>query len=258
MQDADLGAVVRALRHRRGWRQADLARRAGVSATVVGAIERAQLEGVSLRAVRGVAQASGIRLGWDVGFRGPELARLRDADHATMSERTIRTFGRLGWHARAEVSFNEYGDRGRIDVFAWHAGTGVVAVVEVKTVIADVQETLGLLDVKRRVAPSVARAFGWKGLAAVPILVVAASTTNRRRIDQHAALFAELHLRGRPARAWLRSPHPLGGGLLLFVTVPNRGNGDLRKAGRMRVRPSGVVVSTDDAGQAGRGRLRRP
>jgi len=39
MDDRRLGRTVRVLRHRRGWRQVDLAARAGVSAPMISAID---------------------------------------------------------------------------------------------------------------------------------------------------------------------------------------------------------------------------
>jgi transcriptional regulator with XRE-family HTH domain len=243
VQDVELGGTIRALRHRRGWRQVDLARRAGVSASLVGCVERGQVEGVSIRSVRKVAASLGVRLGWDAGYRGAELARLCDADHAGVADMMLRRLRHGGWLAEAEVSFNSYGDRGRIDVLAWHPASGTLAVIEIKTVIADVQDALGLLDVKRRLAVGVARSLGWRASVAVPVLIVAAGSTNRRRVDAHADLFAGLELRGRPAQAWLRVPNGRPKGVLLFVEVPHRSDSGLRKAGRQRVRRSASVPS---------------
>ncbi|HEX5578795.1 MAG TPA: helix-turn-helix domain-containing protein [Candidatus Limnocylindria bacterium] len=156
MDDAALGAAIRALRHRRGWRQVDLALRAKVSRALLRAIEAGRLDRVSLPAVRRVASALDMLLRWDAGFRGSELARLRDADHARLAEFAVRRLERLGWIVMAEVSFNNYGERGRIDLLAYHPATRTLLVVEVKTVIVEVQSILGGLSVKQRVAP------GWR------------------------------------------------------------------------------------------------
>jgi transcriptional regulator with XRE-family HTH domain len=224
------------LRHRRGWRQADLAARAGVSAGAIGLIERGRLERVSLRIVRRVASAVELRLGWDVGSRAVDLARLADADHARCADHIMRRLGSLGWLTRAEVSFNEYGDRGRIDVLAFHPPTATLLVVEIKTLIVDAQDLLGGLDVKRRVGPRVARSLGWPATLAIATLVVLNTTTNRRRVGQHPHLFGRFAVRGRAASAWLRRPGPVDGGLLIMLNLPNRKHRDVRRAGRQRVR----------------------
>ena len=248
MDDAALGRSVRMLRHRRGWRQIDLALRTGVSATAVGLIERGEADRLALRTVRRVASAVGLRLGWDVGPRAPELYRLADADHARCADFLMRRLEALGWLIRAEVSFNEYGDRGRIDLLAFHPSTGTLLVIEIKTLIVDAQDLLGSLDVKQRVSTRVARSLGWPARVVVPMLVVLKTTTNRRRIEQHPHLFGRFALRGRRAGGWLRNPGPLDAGLLIMVNVPDRNHNDLRRAGRQRVRRPSSRVS-DDQGQ---------
>jgi transcriptional regulator with XRE-family HTH domain len=236
MDDAALGASIRALRHRRGWRQADLARRAGVSASLVSLLEAGRADRLTLRAIRGVAAALDLRLAWDAGFHGSELARLRDADHARLTELLVRRLERLGWLVAAEISFNNYGERGRIDVLAYHTATRTLLVVEVKTLIVEVQAILGGLSVRQRVAPSAARSMGWRPARVVTALVVREGRTNRRRLEQHGRLFARLSLRGRAALAWLRRPVGEPGGLLILVGSSDHNRVDVRQAGRQRVR----------------------
>lgn len=247
VNDGELGGVVRALRHRRGWRQSDLGRKANVSASLIGLLERGHAEGLSLPAIRRIGSALGLRLGWDAGYRGAELARLRDADHAQMTEWLTRRLETDGWTVVPEASFNHYGDRGRVDLLAYHAATHVLAVVEVKTLIADVQEVLGALNAKQRIAPTLARSFGWRPIRAVPFLVVSDSTTNRRRLAAHARLFAQFELRGRVAAAWIRRPDAAPAGLLLLAKMPNRNGVSARRAGRQRVRLAAAVLSVDSS-----------
>jgi hypothetical protein len=159
---------------------------------------------------------------------------------------------RLGWLTRAEVSFNDYGDRGRIDILAFHPPTATLLVVEIKTLVVDAQDVLGALDVKQRVGLRVGRSLGWVATAVVPALVVLETTTNRRRILQHPHLFGRYALRGRGASAWLRSPVPLTGGLLVMLNPPNRKHGDLRRAGRQRIRASKVQASVIQPPRAAR------
>ena len=199
-------------------------------------LERGRADGVSLRTIRGIAQALGLRLDWDVGWRGSELARLRDSDHAALAEALSRFLQSDGWEVVAEVSFNHFGDRGRIDLLAYHAASGAVLVIEIKTVIADVQSLLGSLDVKVRLAPKLAATRGWQPRSVTPMLLVLDTRTNRRRIRDHQQLFAGLAVRGWAARSWLREPEGDPGGLLLFQVLPNRDESDVRRAGRQRMR----------------------
>ncbi|HEX9739005.1 MAG TPA: helix-turn-helix transcriptional regulator [Candidatus Limnocylindria bacterium] len=243
MDDQRLAAAIRSLRHARGWRQVDIARRAGVSRTSVWLVERGQSERLTIRTVRRVASASGLFLGWDTG-PAPQLGRARDADHATLAEATARQLAEAGWEVRPEVSFSRYGERGRVDLLAYHPDVRILLVIEVKTLIVDVQQLLGGLDVKARLAPSVAREWGWAARAVVPALVVAEGTTNRRRLSEHPILFARFALRGWSATIWIRSPVTGVSGLLLLAKLPVANHGDLRRAGRQRVRRTRSWLST--------------
>jgi hypothetical protein len=120
--------------------------------------------------------------------------------------------------ALPEVSFSRYGDRGRIDLLAWNPARRILLVIEIKTQIVDIQGLLGPLDVKLRLAPGIARERGWGHPAGVvPLLVVAESSTNRRRIASRAPLFRQLGLRGRRAITWLRRPESPATGLLVLT-----------------------------------------
>jgi hypothetical protein len=200
-----------------------------------------------VRTIRNVARALDIRLVWDAGFRGSELARLRDADHARLTEWLVRRLERLGWIAAAEVSFNNYGERGRIDVLAYHPATRTLLVVEVKTLIVEVQVILGGVSVKHRVAPSVARSMGWRPAAVVSALVVLEGRTNRRRLAQHERLFARFSLRGRAAVAWLRQPAGAPEGLMMLVDSSDRSQVGARRSGRQRVRLRTSHARSDQA-----------
>lgn len=236
VNDRTLGAIVRSLRHRRRWRQEDLAQRARVSRSLTSLLERGHAERLSLQATRRIAAALDLKLDWDAGFRGPELARLRDADHARLNEWLAQRLGALAWLVEPEVSFNRYGDRGRIDLLAYQPVARLLLAVEAKTVIADVQELLGGLHLKARIATGEARRFGWEPLGVMPMLAVMDGTTNRRRINAHARLFARLALRGHAAIGWLRRPVSGPSGLLLFVKLPDSNPIDGRRAGRQRIR----------------------
>jgi hypothetical protein len=128
----------------------------------------------------------------------------------------LAAFG--GWVVRPEVSFSHFGERGVIDVLAWHSATRSLLVIELKTEIVDVGELLGTLDRKLRNARDVARLLGWEPTTVSALLVVGSSDRNRRRVVAHAATFeAALPDRGMRLRVWLRRPSERLRGLMFFA-----------------------------------------
>ena len=53
------------------------------------------------------------------------------------------------WMLAPEVSFSVYGERGVIDILAWHPGRRALLVIELKTDLVDMNELLGTFDRKR-------------------------------------------------------------------------------------------------------------
>lgn len=160
MRDLDLGRLVRALRRRRGWGQEDCARRARVDRSTWSNLERGRIDRMALATVRLCLAVLEVRIDLVPRWHGSQLPRLLDEWHATLQAAWKARLERWGWVVRVEASFNRFGDRGRVDLLAWHPAMRIIVVVEIKTEIADVQELLGGLDVKRRVAPHLARSMG--------------------------------------------------------------------------------------------------
>jgi hypothetical protein len=143
------------------------------------------------------------------------------------------------------VRFAHFGERGSIDVLAFHAASRTLLVIEVKTEIASVEETLRRLDTKLRLAPRVAEErFGWRAARVSRWLAVLDTRTARRRVERHAVVFSRAFpLWGWAARSWLRSPGP-SAGLLLFLTPTRaagatRGPATIRRVRRARARTNG-------------------
>jgi transcriptional regulator with XRE-family HTH domain len=243
MDDVRIGQVIRALRHRRGWRQVDLGVKADVSDSTVSSIEHGRIGGISVGMLRRIFAALGVTFRLDLGWHGAELDRLLDADHASLAEQWKRRLEHAGWLVHAEVSFDVYGDRGRIDLLAFHPPSRCMLVVEIKTRIADLQGLLGPLDIKVRLAGQVARRFGWRPARVIRCLVLAEDRTNRRRVAEHTALLSGFVLRGRAALAWLRQPEPMPSGILVFTKLPHSRHTGGRRAGRQRVRLSKADAS---------------
>lgn len=246
MNDIQIGRVIRSLRHRIGWTQRELAARARRPRTAVMDLEAGRAGNLRIDTVRAVAAAVGAEAMVDLRYRGADLSRLLDAEHARLQDLWKRHLERCGWTVRVEASFNHFGDRGRVDLLAWHPARGIVLIVELKTVVADIQSLLGALDVKIRVAPQIMKELGLPTpTAVVPMLVIAETSTNRRRLTAHASLFDRYALRGRRATSWLRAPQATAAGTLIFSKLPEVAPGDRRQPGRLRVRRRGTVLRSD-------------
>jgi transcriptional regulator with XRE-family HTH domain len=232
------GRSVRALRVRRAWRQQDLADAAGISRSVAGRVERGELGGARWRDLEAVALTLDRQLGLEFRWRGADLERLLDADHAAIVESLVRLYRAARWDVIVEATFPEFGERGSIDVLARHEATGHVAVNEVKATIADAGATVIGVDRKARLAPVVARKLGWTCLGVSRFLVVREGATARRRIAAHAEIFrTAFPLRGHESRAWIAQPTGRLVSGLLFLS-PARTEDGKRASPRSRsVRP---------------------
>ena len=238
MQDIRVGAAFRAVRVRRGWRQRDVAERAGVSRALVSIVEHGHLEATSLAMLRRLAGALDIRLDLVPRWRGSELDRLLDARHAAMAESVIAFLGAMpGWIVLPEVSFSIFGERGVIDILAFHEPSRSLLVIELKTEIADVQELLGNVDRKGRLAARIAAGRGWLATSTSTWIIIVANRTNQRRIDAHRSLLrAACPHDGHAMRGWLAAPRGPVRGLSSWTIVTPGGAGP---AGSQRVRVPG-------------------
>ncbi len=240
MQDRFLGRILRALRHRKGWRQTDLATASSVSRGVISALEAGEVDTHTVGALRRAAHAVGGVVRITISVPGGDVGRLLDADHARLQTHWKLLLERHGWLVEAEVTFNIYGERGSVDLLAWHPATRTLLVVEIKSVIVDVGDLLGGVDRKTRLAQPVARERRWDPGVVVPALIVLEGSTARRRLRDHAPLFGRFNVRGRAAAAWVADPaskgHVAPSGLLVLVKLSDARPRDRRRAGRQRIR----------------------
>ncbi len=222
MDRSRFGRSVKALRKRRKWSQQDLADASRVSRSVAGRIERGEVSRIRWADLEAVAISLDGQLGLEFRWRGADLDRLLDADHAATVEALARLYQSAGWQVIVEATFSEYGERGSIDLLAWHPATGDVAVNEVKASIGDVGNTVIGIDRKARLAPTIARKLGITCRAVSRFLVVAEGQTSRRRVAVHAALFeTAFPVRGRRVRLWIRERGgPPISGLIFLSSVP--------------------------------------
>lgn len=209
--------------------------RADVSQGVVSLIERGRIDLVSLDKVRRVARELDADLVMQLRWRGGDLDRLLDEGHAALAGRIVELLQELAWQVRTEVSYSEYGERGSIDILAWHTPTRALLVIEIKTELVSIEETLRKHDEKTRLSLKVAREqFGWHALTTSRVLVLPDLRTPRRRVERHApVLSAAYPARGTALRSWLRNPNAAISGLL-FV-APRVGSATIsRKHGKCR------------------------
>ena len=238
------GRQYRALRIRLEQRQTDVAETAGVSRSLIASIDRGELDGVTLGSLVAAARALGADVDLRLRWRGEQLDRLVDEAHAAVVEIVVARLRRLGWLVDVEVSFSIWGERGSIDILAFHPVHGSLLVVEVKSALADSQATLHGLDRKARLAREVSKDRPWDVRHVSRLLIVASSATSRRRVARLAATFdAALPSRGAMVRRWLARPdQPIAG--LLFVADDGHDDTRRRPAGPERVRRRNPAQST--------------
>ena len=241
--DVVLGKSFRALRIRRGLRQTDLARLANVSRGMISKIERGEIAAVPLGVLRAVASALGASLDLKLRWHGEGLDRLLDEAHARLVDATVVMLREAGWDAAVEVSFSIWGERGSIDVLAWHAATGSLLVIEVKSVVPDSQAMLHGLDRKARLAPQLADNRGWECRDVGRLLVVGESSTARQRISRLGATYdTALPDRNVEVRRWIRKPDGSLKGLLFLRNAPVGGTKRPSTARERIRRPSGARI----------------
>ena len=172
-----------------------------------------------------------------------------DEGHAAIVGVVVRWLTDVGWEVQPEVTFAVYSERGSIDVLAWDAASRTLLVVEVKTELASVEETLRRHDVKARLAHRVAaERFGWHAARTARLLVLPDTSMARRRVARHAAVLERAYpVRGTDARRWIRAPRVAIAGLV-FVSDRTVRRSVGRK--RIRVRRSGAACGGSAAGPA--------
>lgn len=255
MDGERLGSGLRELRVRARRTQREVAMAARVSRGTVSRLERGHLRSVSLDAIASVAAALDARVDMELRWRGGQLDRLLDARHAALQQEVIRRLSRApGWTVTAEASFSIYGERGSIDVLAWHAERRVVLVVEVKTRVLDLQDLLRTMDQRRRLAPTIARGRGWPAQVVSTWVIVEGTDANRRRVRRHVDLLGTAFPSPGPVmRAWLREPvGPVD--CLSFIAIARQGSPTRPLGTPERVRrPRGAPARAGKPGETVRG-----
>lgn len=205
--------------------------------------ERGDLDGVRVGQLRAVVVALQADLDIILRWNGTELDRLLNAGHLAMHELVVGILTAAGWEVVPERSFSIWGERGVIDLLAWHAATRSLLVVELKTEIVEVQRLIGTVDRYRRLAPQIGRDLVWEPYTVGVWVAVAESPTNRRRLGEHVGVLrAAFPSDGRTVPGWLRRP---SGPLLALSFLSNArvANRTAARSSRRRVRAASRAVA---------------
>ncbi|MGH2383068.1 MAG: hypothetical protein ACRDG7_17850 [Candidatus Limnocylindria bacterium] len=239
MRDEQVGRLFRMVRIRNNWPQELVGERADLSASTICRIEDGQLARYHLDTIQRHGAALGLRVELRVIGRGGDVARTLDEEHAAIVEWVARLLVAAAWLVEPEASYSIYGERGRIDLLAFHPGSGTLLVVEVKTELTDLQALFGSMSVKERLAPRIAHERGWGVRCVSSLLALADMPATHRIVSQHGRLFAGFQRHALSIRSQLRTPR---GAARLLLYVPAETATDGRRddwlATRRRVHPS--------------------
>lgn len=234
MDDQQIGQALRALRVRRRLRQSDVAALAGVSRRAIIELERGALADQRVEVLRAVAVTLDAALDLGIRWNGADLDRLLATGHAALHE-AVGGFLRMfpGWQANGEVTFAIYGERGTIDILAWHAASRSLLIIELKTALGDPQQLAATMDRRLRLARRIAGERGWDPLTISSWVVFSESPTNRRHVGRHTVLLrGRWPAGGRELRGWLQAPRGSIHALSFFSEV--RGGNRIGSTVRVR------------------------
>jgi len=189
-------------------RQKDVAADATVARSWVSRVERGHLAGLPIDRLRAIAGALEIQVHLVASWRGGEAARVVNERHSRMHELVAARLSAVsGWEFATEVTFSLWGERGTIDILAWHSASRTLLVIELKTEIPDPAGVLAQVDRYRRLAPKIGRERGWDPVRVATWVLVAESDLNRSQLARHRTMIRNAFpLDGRFLRGWLRDP----------------------------------------------------
>jgi transcriptional regulator with XRE-family HTH domain len=190
-----LGDVVRTTRLRLGWTQRELSRRSGVPQSQISQLERHRISDVRLTDVDSILVALGVRYRLILDPPIVEARMQADLVHARCSAHVERRLQAAGWRTAREVEIGSDRSRGWIDLLAWHPGSRVLLVVEIKSEIHDLGAIERTMNWYEREAWAAARRLGWLPRRVGSALLVLQSEANDRTIainrDVLAAAFPQ-------------------------------------------------------------------
>lgn len=166
-------------------------------------------------------------------WKGAELERLLDEDHARVVAEVARRLESLGWTVELEVTYSEFGERGSIDVLGVRPAERAIVVIEVKTDIPSGEAVGRKVDEKARLAPGiVATRHGWKAASVGRIVVMPDTSRLRRLVERHAVIGRMFPVDALAIRRWLRSPSGAMAGLWFLSDIAPENGRETRPPGR--------------------------
>lgn len=197
MQLLDVVAgTVKKARLNANWTQRELSRRSGVSQAHICRIEQGRAADVQVGVLDRLFGVLGVRY-W-LGTELPHVTRPQsDFVHARCSASVSRRLATSGWLVEREVEIGGDQSRGWIDILAFHPGSGMLLVIEVKTEVHDLGAIERTLSWYRREALRAARRLGWHPRSIGSALLILQSRAN----DDRSVTSGEAFAAGFPGRA---------------------------------------------------------
>ena len=207
---SSIATSVRTARLDRGWTQSELAEAAGVSRSLVSAVETGSRD-CSLDALERVADGLAARL--VVELRAPLVVGgpgQRDAAHSLCVTAARQWLERRGWQCVVELPIVDGRIRGWIDLLAFDPLSGRLMVIEVKTELRDLGGLQRQVGWYARDAVDATAGLGWRPREVVVLVIFLATTDNDDRLSiQRDAITATFPVRGRALdRALAGGPYP--------------------------------------------------
>lgn len=188
--------TVKTARLNANWTQRELSRRSGVAQAHICRIERGQVRDLPIDVVDRLFTALGVRY-W-LGTELPHVMRPQsDFVHARCSVYASRRLTASGWLIAREVEIGSDRSRGWIDILAFHPGSGMLLVIEVKTEVHDLGAIERSLSWYRREALRAARRLGWQPTSIGSVLLLLQSRVN----DDRSVASSHALATGFPGRA---------------------------------------------------------
>jgi hypothetical protein len=203
--DERLAKASRLIRRQLGLRQVDLA----TPRYVAQEIEGGRAGSLTTDLVRAHFAALGAKAQFTVWWNGAATDRVLDERHAEILSASAGLVASAQFRVLTEFTFNEYGERGSIDLFGGRDDARAVFLGEAKSEWGSLEETLRRQDLKRRLAPKLAKeAFGWRPSCIASVLIFPDERTARRIAERFTETLTGYPARANEIRAWLR--HPAG------------------------------------------------
>ena len=164
------------------------------------------------------------------------IDRLLDERHSLLVGSVADLLRADAWIVEVEVSFSIFGERGSIDILAYHPDTRTLLIIEVKTELTSIEETIRRNDVKVRLGVQIAtERFGWPLGRAAPDRLLGRPRDRRQTDGESPVTIARLSVaypvRGRQIRRWLAPAGRTAAGLLFLPISNPSGTGRRRQAG---------------------------